>query len=141
VTTLQHIRKVITLLPVRVVDGDSWWCYVDQDFREIGYHEFRLDGWDTPEKQGPLVTPFEREKARQATEDVREWWAYAIDHDLTVYVKTKPDPEKYGRWLAGLWAEDEHEVETHLGPHLFTLGLAVPSRGTAGNRWRDTYRG
>lgn len=141
-TVLQHVKEVKTAMPRRIVDGDTWWCYVDLDYRQLGYFEHRLDGWDTPEKQGPETSPWERQMAREATFAVEDWWKIHIAAtDRRVFVRTEPDPEKFGRWLAGLWAETPAGLEFHLGQFLEDRGLAVPSNGTKGTRWRDTYRG
>jgi endonuclease YncB( thermonuclease family) len=143
ITTLQHIREVKTVLPRRVVDGDTWWCHVDMDYHQIGFFEYRLDGWDTPEKQStPLVKVTEAEKlaAKQATAAAMDWWAIQIrEGDRRIFIKTEPDPEKYGRWLGALWAETAYGQQYFLGQYLQARELAVPSDGTKGTRWRDTY--
>lgn len=138
-TVLQHIAEIRLVDLVRVVDGDTWWAYVDVDFRELKYVEFRLWGWDTPEKQGPLTTAYERDQAHLATAHARHWWQTLHGYDYRFLVETDPDPEKYGRWLGDLWAEDRGGTRYYLHETLAPLHLAVPSNGTAGTRWRDTY--
>jgi len=139
-TELQHIREVKTALPRRIVDGDTWWCYVDLGYRQLGYFEFRLHGWDTPEKQGPLTTELERQVARSAAAVATAWWNAQIQAgDRRILIQSEKDPEKYGRWLGVLWAETASGQRFPLGEHLAILGLAVPSDGTAGTRWRDVH--
>lgn len=135
-TQISHVHRVILPQLVRVVDGDTWRAYIDLDFRHIGFQEFRLYGWDTPEKQGPLTSPAERAKAAEATALARQWWVDVAD--LDIFVETQKDPEKYGRWLATLWAE-RGPYRSDLGTMLGSADLAVPSDGTRGTRWRDTH--
>lgn len=139
-TVLDYTREVKTLLPRRIVDGDTWWCYVDQGYRQLGFFEYRLHGYDTPEKQGPDVDAWEKGRARLATEVATEWWANQIRlADSRVFIRSTPDPEKYGRWLGVLWCETPKGYVSYLGWHLRDLNLAVPSDGTEGTRWRDTF--
>ena len=142
VTEIQHIREVKTLLPRRIVDGDTWWCYLDLGYRQLGLFEFRLHGWDTPEKQGVDASPWERERAREATNVAAIWWLDEIRAgNRRILIQSEVDPEKYGRWLGILWSETPTGHRTFLGEHLRDLQLAVESDGTAGTRWRDTYVG
>ncbi len=113
----------------RVVDGDTYWLYVQGLFRQIHYIEVRLDGYDTPEKQGPLTTAWERSQAKVATQYAALWF---VQHD-TIMVDSNPDPEKYGRWLCSVYSGD-----SRLGRELAERDLAVPYHGT-GKRWRDVY--
>jgi endonuclease YncB( thermonuclease family) len=141
-TVLQHIKKLVLLDQVRVVDGDTWWAYVDVDFRDIGLHEFRLFGYDTPEKQSSStykVSALEKAAAEDATQFSMDFFALSQALKQTVYVETQPDPEKYGRWLAQVWREDKAGNRLYLGEMLVQAQLATHSDGTKGTRWRDTY--
>ncbi len=73
----------------RVVDGDTYWLYVQGLFRQIHYIEVRLDGYDTPEKQGPLTTAWERSQAKVAAQYAALWF---VQHDK-IMVDSNPDPE------------------------------------------------
>lgn len=112
----------------RVTDGDTYWLYTKGFYRQIHYVETRLSGYDTPERAGPSKE--EKRFAEVAAEFVRAW----LLRGLTMWVTTKPDPEKHGRWLGDL-----HDSRgEHLGVKLAEVGLAVPYAGR-GPRWRDAY--
>lgn len=138
-TELQYVREVMTLLPRRIVDGDTWWCYVNLGYRQLGYFEYRLLGWDTPEVN-TAEDVWERGQGNAATLAAGTWWSDQIRAGgRRILIRSEPDPEKYGRWLGDLWAETPAGEQFHLGAHLSDLQLATSSDGTRGTRWRDTY--
>jgi endonuclease YncB( thermonuclease family) len=137
-TVIRYLAELTLVDQMRVVDGDTFWAYAKVPYRKIDYVEYRLDGWDTPEKQGPDTTAAERMQAK-AAQHVAENWFRSMATGFRMLVETRRDPEKYGRWLATVWAEDGDGYKDFLGEHLASLGLAVPSDGTKGTRWRDTY--
>lgn len=138
-TELQHIREVKTLLPRRIVDGDTWWCYVDLDYRQLGYFEYRLQGWDTPELFRP-EDDWEKAEAKRALAEVHAWWDEQIRAgNRRILIESQPDPEKYGRWLGLIWAETASGEKLYLGIHLWRLRLAVSSDGSTSTRWRTVH--
>lgn len=121
------VSDVIAPGMVRVVDGDTYWMFVQGLFRQIHYVEIRLAGWDTPERRGP--TTFERSQAQVAADYATTWFG---SHPQ-VKINTLPDPEKYGRWLGEVYSG-----QSVLGEELAALKLAVPYQGS-GQRWRDVH--
>lgn len=77
---------------VRVIDGDTLVLRVDLGFRMTTEQAFRLYGIDAPE----LPTP----EGVAARDFVNRWVGeHGRDHKR---VRTYPNPDKYGRWLAML---------------------------------------
>lgn len=112
----------------KVTDGDTFWLHLDVGFRQMQLTHIRLYGYDTPERRGG--SDFEKAEAQRATEVTAKWLIDALTaRDL--WVKTMPDPDNFGRWLADLWTTTDDEVgQLHLGEHLRAHRLAVvwPSR-------------
>lgn len=136
-TELTYIYEVDLLDHARVVDGDTFYLYVKLGFRQLGYVEIRLNGWDCPETRGPLTNQHERDQSARAKAAVVAW--LKSFKTSRVLIRTQRDPERYGRWLGDVWAEDKdgHTINI-LGERLSELGLASEYHGT-GKRWRDTY--
>lgn len=95
----------------RWVDGDTVWLDVDMGFRLQTGNDFRLNGINTPER-GQAGYQEAKDRAN----------ALAPAGSAVVIKTTKPD--KYGRWLAEVWAND---ICVNLT--LITEGLAVPYFG------------
>lgn len=135
---IDYVTELCQDLPVRVVDGDTWWSYQRVPFRGLPLVEFRLLGWDCPEKQsraGMTITPFERARAREAQSATLNF--FTMHKACRILVKTEPDPEKYQRWLGIPWCEEHNLL---LGAALANEQLAVPYYGKSGElRWRDVY--
>lgn len=94
---------------LRWVDGDTVWLKVDLGFRFFGELDFRLYGVNTPERgfqNWAEATAFSKAKAPAGT---------------TVVVQSYKDPDKYGRWLADIYADG-----TCINTALVASGLAVP---------------
>lgn len=99
---------------IRWVDGDTVWLRVDLGFRISVDLDFRLYGIDTPERGQP---------------GYREATMFNMDHapaGSSLVAVTRPDPEKYGRWLAELTVTG---TGTTLNQMLLDAKLAVPYFG------------
>lgn len=92
----------------RWVDGDTLYIHGDLDFRHCGELECRLIGVNTPER-GQI-------NYKEATLE-----AYHLaPAGSKVVFRSEPDPEKWGRWLVELWANDVDVDEA-----LIASGLGV----------------
>lgn len=103
----QHYVYEATI--ARWVDGDTVWMHVDLGFGITARLDFRLTAINTPERGQP-------------------GWAAAIQrvNELApvgsrVLIETKKATDKYGRWLADIWA-----AGVHINGALVTEGHAVP---------------
>jgi micrococcal nuclease len=99
---------------VRWVDGDTVDLVVDLGFRMQTKDRFRLSGIDTPERGQPNyheATTFMETLASPGT---------------PVTIKTFGETEKYGRWLADIYAGD-----LNLNEAILRTGLAKPYDGGA----------
>lgn len=120
----------------QVTDGDTYWFTVDLGFRARMKIEVRLDGWDTPEKRsqpGRVVGPRERAAAKAAQEFSAQWLEHHV-HLGSVWVETEIDPEKYGRWLGKVTAEED-DASLSLGDGLAAADLAT----VWPTRWWQTH--
>lgn len=97
---------------VRWVDGDTVWLTVDLGFRLTTTNDFRLYGIDTPERGQPGYA----EATARATA--------LAPAGSTVLVTTYKNPDKYGRWLAEVFAGGINVNQT-----LIVEGLARPYLG------------
>lgn len=79
---------------VRWVDGDTLYIMTDMDFRHYGKLECRLIGVNTPER-GQI-------NYKEATFEAN----LLAPVGSTVVFRSEKDPEKWGRWLVELWAND-----------------------------------
>ena len=93
---------------VRWVDGDTAWLMIDLGFRMTATTDFRLYGINTPERGQPGYA----EATAQANA--------LAPAGSTVLVTTYKAPDKYGRWLAEIFANGVNVNQT-----LITEGLAV----------------
>jgi endonuclease YncB( thermonuclease family) len=120
--TLPHIYRIVAV--VRVVDGDSGWVQCDAGFRQTTLVNYRLFGYDTPERHRGST----REKNLAVVAAVfADAFLKSTD---TLWMRTEPDPDNFGRWLSEIWREDEAGDKTYLGAELHEAGLASvwPSR-------------
>jgi micrococcal nuclease len=90
------------------VDGDTVYIMGDMDFRHYGNLECRLLGINTPER-GQI-------NYKEATVAA----SVLAPVGSTVVFRSQKDPEKYGRWLVELWANDVDVDEA-----LIAAGLGV----------------
>lgn len=115
----------------RVVDGDTFWAYLDLGFRDLALIEIRLAGIDTPEIRG--LSEFEKKNAKLAKDATSHMLMFGKG-DL--WVQTFKDTDKYGRWLGIVWSESDTLT---LNEYLVGHQLAVLSPdGTA--KWRDNFK-
>jgi endonuclease YncB( thermonuclease family) len=128
VTTQQYVYKIKSI--AKVTDGDTYWINIDPGFHATLLVHCRLIGYDTPEKN--RGTAYEKAKAIEAQQRAALFLANTVD---TLWLRTDPDPDSFGRWLCTIWAETEQGVTHALGPYLEDLGLA--SRWPT--HWRDQY--
>lgn len=85
---------------VRVIDGDTVVLNVDLGFRTRHESAFRLYGIDAPEVNtaGP-----EGEAARDHLRSL-------LPVGRRVYIETRKSADKYGRWLATVWLDDDPDA-------------------------------
>lgn len=121
----------------KVTDGDTFWLYLDVGFYLTHLTHIRLHGYDTPEKFKPS-SPDEAAAAQAATGYVTRWFEWALTSPrVSLWVRTEPDPDSFGRWLGQIWAQDdEFGTVEELGALLFSRGLA----SVWPQRWRDLER-
>ena len=100
----------------KVIDGDTVLITVDLGFRIYFDMPIRLYGIDTPELHSKDAD--EKLKATNAKVYVEK----KID-GKRVTVKTKMEQEKYGRWLADIYYEENKEIRW-LNSELITQGYA-----------------
>lgn len=99
---------------ISVYDGDTMTAIVDLGFYVKVELKLRLMGIDTPEIRGE-----ERPEGLVVRDYVRE-----MVLEKEVIIKTYKDKqEKYGRWLAEIFLEDQN-----LNAHLLEKGMAKPYR-------------
>lgn len=97
---------------IRWVDGDTVWLKIDLGFRMSATTDFRLYGIDTPERGQPGWA--------EATAQAKVLAPVGSD----ILVTTYKAPDKYGRWLAEIFANG-----VNVNQSLVTDGLAVPYFG------------
>lgn len=85
---------------IRVIDGDTIECMVDQGMRDYTRDKFRLARINAPE----LKTP--------AGQDARDFLKRLLTGKQIVIETHKT--EKYGRWLAEVWTQDGTNVSDAL---------------------------
>lgn len=122
----------------RISDGDSYWLYVDTGFRRVSLENFRLYGYDTPELFSSVASDFEKEKAREAKSAAEAWFADNLTRRRVIWLRSRKDPDKYGRWLGEFWTGTPSETESDLGRFLEDQRLAIASPD-GGAKWRDRY--
>lgn len=95
---------------IKVIDGDSVWLQVDLGFRMFATIPIRLAHINAPEL---------RAVGGAAS---RDWTIEWFEKHSTFEVATAKNPEKYGRWLGVVYAEDG----SVLNDELLTAGHAEP---------------
>lgn len=98
---------------IRWVDGDTVWLEVDLGFRMTTQNDFRLYGVNTPERGKP---GFE-----EATFRVNQLAPVGTE----VLVKTYRVPDKYGRWLVLMLADQTEGSKLSVNQSLVDEKLAV----------------
>lgn len=115
--------------PIRVVDGDTAYLFVDVGFNHYACYSFRFLDIDTPELNSK--DPEEREKAQEAKELVKDlldcfettWQVNLKEWPLRIETEKKPD--SFGRWLARIFFTDDG-VERSVQAELLKAQLAIP---------------
>ena len=79
----------------RVTDGDTCWLVVDVGFRMTATVPIRLVGINSPEM------------STAAGVDAKAWAAAWFARHPNLIVETAKDPEKFGRWLGVISADNE----------------------------------
>jgi endonuclease YncB( thermonuclease family) len=97
---------------VRIHDGDTLTVSVDLGFRIVHQVNIRLAGINAPELRTEEGKTTLRVLAAFVAEHAGQWTARTF----------KSGEEKYGRWLAKLYAPDGTDVSAWL----LSMGLAVP---------------
>lgn len=127
---LEKIKHSYHVLDVpKITDGDTYWMDVDLGFRGRAVHPIRLMGYDCPESRGP--SNLEKEMAYQATSVATLFIQTALHRDA-LCVRTKKNPDSFGRWIGEVWNESTGEI----------LGVVLEYRGLATKwptRWRDVH--
>jgi len=128
VPTLPYTFKVAEV--IKVTDGDTAHLRVSVGFHaEIAVH-IRLLGYDCPEMT--RGSAFEKAEARRAQGLSAQFLSRA---DGTLWVRTEPDPDSFGRWLGDVWIEDVDGGKRHLGAELRAAKLA----SVWPTRWHDEF--
>lgn len=116
---------------LRVIDGDSYYLYVDGGFHSYRQERFRLIGVDTPELRSKDEP--ERQRAQEAKVFVegilKPTPLPAPGGAWPLRIVTFKDPDNFGRYLAEVYYKDDDGVEHNLGDELLAKGLAKPYEG------------
>jgi micrococcal nuclease len=96
------------------VDGDTFDMLIDFGMNEYRYAPVRLFGVDTPESN--------RKETKAAGLAAKAFVASVMPVGAKVKLTTLPDPDNFGRYLAGVQLEDGRDLATLLIEH----GHAVP---------------
>jgi endonuclease YncB( thermonuclease family) len=125
--TLPYVYQVVDI--VKVSDADTYWLRLSVGFRQMILVNVRLLGYDGPERHRGST----REKNLAVVASV---FAEAfLKSEQSLWVRTEPDPDSFGRWLGEIWREDNAGKKTFLGAELHEAGLA----SVWPTRWSDEY--
>lgn len=130
----QYLYKIREIYKIN--DGDSFWAYLDVGFRQTNLTEIRLDGYDCPERR--KGSAFEKSEGLRALSLTTEFLEPPVARPgASLWVRTDPDPDSFGRWLGDIWLESDGDQwpERHLGAELRSHGLA----SLWPTRWRDEF--
>jgi endonuclease YncB( thermonuclease family) len=134
----EHPPGCYSMLPVRVVDGDTVYGYVDTSDREVAIRvSVRIVGIDTPETGGHAQCDAERAKAVEAKAFLKGQLEESLSQPVRVLVRACDiAPDKYaGRRLGRLEVYSNHHW-VDLGPLMIKKGLAFPyAGGKRGEAW------
>lgn len=113
---------------IAVTDGDTVSLFVDKGENLYSLARYRLLGVNTPELKS--ADPEVRLAAQRARDRVIEWlrpapFMFPVER-WDVIVRTKRDPDSFGRWLADLWSLQPDSSEVYVCQLLLDEGLAVP---------------
>jgi len=100
---------------IDVYDGDTFKAIVDLGFGIKTKETFRLFGVNAPEIKG---------ESREAGIKTRDFVRSKILNKAVTIRTIKDSKEKYGRYLARVYYEDDRVVALHLNDQLVSLGLA-----------------
>jgi endonuclease YncB( thermonuclease family) len=128
-TSQEYVYRITEV--VKVVDGDSYWLRVDVGFHQSALINVRLLGYDCPERT--KGSQRERQLGGAALA-VAGTFLTDEDPDITCWIRTRRDPDSFGRWLGDIWQERGDEM-LHMGEALRHLGLA----SVWPIRWRDEF--
>lgn len=136
-------RYVFRVLGAQVIDGDTYRLEIDPGFRLTTVQPVRLDGWDCPEKhpvaiRRPGVESLQAEvDAALKAQRIASFWFHDAFQTRPVWVRTKKDPDSFGRWLGTIWVDDPigPDFNADLGEELAANQLAVPWP----QRWWERY--
>jgi hypothetical protein len=132
VTSREYTPKPVVSV-YKYHDGDTMWLVVDLDYRSFELVHVRLDKYDTPETNRGSV--YEKMKGREAAEYTNNFIASALsDPESTLWIKSEPDTEIYGRWLSRIWRESPTGTRD-LGLELRALSLA----SIYPTKWREEF--
>ncbi len=127
-------RYVFPVVAAEVVDGDTYRLTLDPGFRFTTVQPIRLDGWDTPEKH-PVATHrpgieslnHEVQEALRAQKTAEDWFRARFEGEGSCWVRTKKDPDSFGRWLGTIWGVGPYGGEPYyLHDLLEQFHLATP---------------
>jgi endonuclease YncB( thermonuclease family) len=119
--TRQYLFKIVEVL--KVTDGDTYWFRVDCGLRHEALVNIRLLGYDTPERTRGSAA--EKQAAASATALAGLWLKAGMNNpEASLWVRTEPDPDNFGRWLGDVWLESDGDPwpERHLGAVLRETG-------------------
>jgi endonuclease YncB( thermonuclease family) len=104
--------RTATLL--KIIDGDTMRCQIDQGFGTTIITDVRLSGCDTPEQRGP-----EAAAGKFVTSKVEQWFGYENEPQQIVLHSHYFKLGKFGRCLCTIWHNDQC-----LNEYLLEEGLA-----------------
>lgn len=105
-TPIPQPNSVYRARPLRVIDGDTIICLIDNGFRNREEHSIRLIGVFTPEiNKG---TEVERDKGLFARSEVQEWiWQAESRSPLVAWpliIQTEMDKQTFNRYIGRIWS-------------------------------------
>jgi endonuclease YncB( thermonuclease family) len=121
----------------RIIDADTFWLTLEGD---VGFHtlvrfvqEFRLDGWDCPEKH--KGSRFERAQALLAQSMTTAFFQDNLASGI--WVRSRKHPDDFGRYLGAVYTGRSADdlSGTPLGAFLASKELATPWP----TRWYEVY--
>lgn len=103
--TIPQVNWTYRAAPIRVIDGDTIVCLVDNGFRNREEHSIRLAGVDTPEIFSGTA---EEKAAGQAAKALVQDWIADAEFDAMakwpLIVQTEKDRQSFNRYVGRIWS-------------------------------------
>jgi endonuclease YncB( thermonuclease family) len=97
-----------------IVDGDTFRALISNGFNDYVFRTIRILGIDTPETNRP--------ESKEAGLRAKARLTELIPPGEPVLIRTKPDPDSFGRYLGAVRTEAEFDI----GAVMLREGFAVP---------------